>query len=224
MQTSNYNKQTIISDYHIKGCTINSCKYLGVNITYNLSWNKHIANIVSKAHSVCGFLQRNLRQYSSSVKAKAYFASVRPTVEYTSVIWSPYTTCDITALEAVQCKAARFVCNDFLSYLSMTAMMNNLKWNSLEERRKQARLIMFYKIIYGIVQINFNPYLHPSRRARGYQNYRHLLTRINSYYHSFLPATICNWNCLPNYVIDSSNLNEFMNNLYMHSHKHTLNF
>ena len=88
-------------------------------------------------------------------------------------------------------------------------------------RRKQARLIMFYKIINGpgIVQVNFNSYLHPSRRARGNrQNFRHLLTRINSYHHSFLPANIRNWNCLPNCVIDSSNLNEFMNNLYTHTH------
>ena len=38
-------------------------------------------------------------------------------------------------------------------------MMNNLMWNSLEGRRKQARLIMFYEIIHGIVQVNFNPYL-----------------------------------------------------------------
>ena len=130
---------------------------------------------MSKAHSVRGFLQRNLRQCSSSVKAKGYFAFVRPTVEYASVIWSPQTTCDITALEMVQRKAARFVCNDFSSYLSVTEMMNNLKWNSLEDRRKQARLIMFYKIIHGIVQVNFNPYLHPSRRACGHQlNYRPL--------------------------------------------------
>ena len=94
----------IISDYHIEGCTINmvnSCKYLGVIITNNLSRSKHIANIVSKVHSVHGFLQKNLRQCSSSVKAKAYFTFVRPTVEYASVIWSPYTTCDIAALEAV---------------------------------------------------------------------------------------------------------------------------
>ena len=40
------------------------------------------------------------------MKAKAYFAFVRPTVEYASVIWSPHTTCDITALEVVQRKAA----------------------------------------------------------------------------------------------------------------------
>ena len=47
------------------------------------------ANIVSKAHLVRGFLQRNLRQ-CLSVKAKVYFAFVRPTVEHVSVIWSPY--------------------------------------------------------------------------------------------------------------------------------------
>ena len=93
---------------------------------------------MSKAHSVRGFLQRNLRQCSSSVKAKAYFAFVRPTVEYASVIWFPHTTCDITTLEALQRKAARFAYNDFLSYSSVTAMMNNLKWNSVEDRKKQA--------------------------------------------------------------------------------------
>jgi len=113
------------------------------------------------------------------------------------VIWSPYITSDITALEAVQRKAARFVCNEFSSYSSVTAMMNNLKWNSLEDRRKQARLIMFYKIIHRLVQVNFNLYLHPSRRAHGHQQkYIHLQTRINAYHHSFLPAVIHSWNCL----------------------------
>ena len=131
----------------------------------------------------------------------------------------------VTALEAVQRKAARLVCNDFSSYSSVTDMMNNLKWSSLEDRRKQARLIMCYKIINGIVQVNFNPYLYPSRRGRGnQQNFRHLPTRINSYHHSFLPATIRHWNCLANYVIDSSNLNEFMNNLCMHTHTHNFEF
>ena len=93
----------IIYDYHIEGHTINkvnSCKYLGVIITNNLSWSKHITNIVSKAHPVHGFLQRNLKQCSSSVKAEAYFAFVRPTLEYASIIWSPHTTCDINHLRS----------------------------------------------------------------------------------------------------------------------------
>ena len=76
----------IISDYHFEGYTINKVEYLGVTITNNLSWSKHIVNIVSKAHLVRGFLQRNLRQCSSSVKAKVYLTFVRPTVEYASAI------------------------------------------------------------------------------------------------------------------------------------------
>ena len=62
-----------------------------------------------------------------------YLAFVRPIVEYASVIWSPYTNCDKTVLEGVQHKAARFVCNDFSTYSSVTSMLNNLKWTALLE-------------------------------------------------------------------------------------------
>jgi len=99
------NKHTpVLSDYHFKGYNINkvsSCKYLRVIITSNLHWSKHITDVVNKAYLVRGFLQRNLRQCSVSVKVKAYFAFVRPIVEYAS-------------------------------YSSVTSMLRNLKWDSLE--------------------------------------------------------------------------------------------
>ena len=79
----------ILSDYNINGYIINkvsSSEYLGVTITNNLSWSKHIINVVNNANSVRGFLQRNLRQCSTSVKPKAYLAFVRPIVEYASAI------------------------------------------------------------------------------------------------------------------------------------------
>ena len=99
----------ILSDYIINSCVINkvtSSKCLGVTITDNLSWSKHVSIITSKAHSVRGFLQRNLKQYSTTVKSKAYLAFVRPIVEYTAVIWPPHTNSDINTLEMVQRKAA----------------------------------------------------------------------------------------------------------------------
>ena len=83
--------------------------------------------VANKAYSVRGFLQRNLRKCSTSVKSKAYLAFVRPIVEYASVIWSSYTNCDKTVLEGVQRKATRFVCNDFSTCSSMTSMLNNLE-------------------------------------------------------------------------------------------------
>ena len=38
---------------------------------------------------------------------------VRPTLEYASSSWSPYTDTDIKRLEQIQKNAARFVCNDY---------------------------------------------------------------------------------------------------------------
>ena len=184
---------------------------------------------MNKAYSVRGFLQRNLRQCSISVKSKAYPAFVRPIVEYASVIWSPYTNCDKTVLEGVQSKAAhlftQFACNDFSTYSSVTSMLNNLKWNSLEDRRTQSTLIMLYKIIHKIVEVNFNSYLHPSGSitcGHDYQiRFRQLQARVNSYHHSFLPASICEWNSLPRKVVVSSScLHEFTNNL---SNTHIIN-
>ena len=79
----------MIKDHPIRKVT--SAKYLGVTITHNLSWNKHVDIITCKANSVRGFLRRNLSQCSCQVKSLAYFTYVRPNLEYASVVWSPFT-------------------------------------------------------------------------------------------------------------------------------------
>ena len=73
----------MIKDHLIRKIT--SAKYLGVTVTYNLSWTKHVDIITCKANSVHTFLQRNLSQCSRHVKSLAYFTYVRPILEYASV-------------------------------------------------------------------------------------------------------------------------------------------
>ena len=119
------NKQLPLkSEYRIDNTVINkvtSAKYLGVTITENLSWKKHITRITNKANSTRGFLQRNLRQCSPDVKSLAYVTYVRPVVEYASVVWSPHVQAHKNLLEMVQRKAARFVFNSFARNSSVTA-------------------------------------------------------------------------------------------------------
>ena len=43
--------------------------------------------------------------------------------------------------------------NDYSTYSSVTEMMSNLGWRSLENRRYDAHVLMFYKIVYGLVAI-----------------------------------------------------------------------
>ena len=53
--------------------------------------------------------------------------------------------------------------------------------------------------------------------------FRQLQTRINSFQHSFLPATIREWNSLPADVVNSVDMEQFtekLNDLYMHTYIH----
>ena len=75
--------------------------------------------------------------------------------EYGSVAWSPCTLKDITFVESVQRRAARFVCNDYCRSSSVNTMLSNLGWQDLETRRKITDLTMFFKIKTGNVRISF---------------------------------------------------------------------
>jgi len=102
MWTSN-KKKPLLTTYQIRDHPIwkvTSAKYLGITITQNLSWSKHIDTITSKVNSVRAFLQRNLSQCPPRVKSIAYFTYVRPIFEYASVVWSPFTK---TSIDKVEC-------------------------------------------------------------------------------------------------------------------------
>jgi hypothetical protein len=86
---------------HILEVTKDS-KYLGVTFSSDLSWTSHINNISAKANRTIGFLRRNMHSYPKEVKASAYTTLVRPSIEYASSVWDPYTRNNIQQLEAIQ--------------------------------------------------------------------------------------------------------------------------
>ena len=188
-------KNPINSMYNINShflSKVNSAKYLGVTFTHNLSWHDHVVAICNKANSTRAFLQRNLRQCSPTIKSLAYLTYVQPILEYASTVWSPYVRTDIARLEMVQRKAARFVFNKFSAYSSVTSTLSQLNWQSLEVRRTNAIITMFYKVINNLICIDFSQDLQPVLSStRGYlKRFISLPARVNSYYHSFLPHSI----------------------------------
>ena len=75
---------------------------------------------------------------------------VRPRIEYTSPVWSPYTKQSISKLEMILMTAARWVKKQLLYSHMVTRMLDDLGWRLLENRGTDARLIMFHMIIYGL--------------------------------------------------------------------------
>ena len=124
---------------------VNQNHYLRVLLSDDAKWGEHINKVAKKANSTLAFLCRNLRYCPSKLKELAYNSLVRSTLEYASTVWDPHLVKDIMKLEAVQRRAARFVVGNFRRRSSVTEMLQRLDWSSLEERRKNERLIMMHK-------------------------------------------------------------------------------
>ena len=150
------------SQYLLHGQVLESVagsKYLGVEISSNLSFNDHIQNITTSASRSLDFLKRNIRSRNPELREMANKTLVRPLVEYSSSVWSPYTKSNIARLEMVQRKAARWTLSEYSPYASVTQMLQSLGWRSLEQRRSDSRLCLFYKITYGLVATDMPPYV-----------------------------------------------------------------
>ena len=68
-------KNPIPTQYTLHNCmleSVSSAKYLGVDISSDLSWDTHINRISKKANNTLGFLRRNIKNHSESLKSSAY--------------------------------------------------------------------------------------------------------------------------------------------------------
>ena len=153
-----YSHKQIIHDYTLHQQTlgnVQSAKYLGITITENMDWGQHISDISSKAAKTLDFLRRNLSFSPRSAREVAYKTLVRLKLEYVSPIWSPYSKTQIQQVEKVQRTAVRWTCR----------MWRNTSHVG-EALRDQSSLLFFHKIQCGIISIDKDKYLTPSKRTR----------------------------------------------------------
>ena len=197
-------RNPINSTYQIKNHSldmVDSKKYLGIHLHKKLSWNTHTQKVCSKANSTLGLLRRNMGNCPYDVKAACYTTLVRPQLEYGSTVWDPHTSKNIKALEMVQRRSARFICNDYRKGNSPSEMMSRLGWETLAERRRKAKAIMMFKINNSLIDIPrtlFKP--TTSHGCRSNACFEVPFCRTNSFMNSFVPSAIRIWNGLAPHI------------------------
>jgi len=187
-------------------------KYLGVNISKDMHWNKHIDMITAKANSRLGFVKRNVNISSCAVKEQAYKSLVRPILEYSQTVWDLYTSSETQQLESVQRRAARFTLKRYHRTSSVSAVLAELNWEPLASRCYAARLVFFYKIHYQLVAINMPLELkhHPGpTRNENSLAYHIPVTSVDYQKNSFFFRTVRDWNHLPEEVVHTSTPESF---------------
>ena len=157
-----------------------------------------------------------LHKYRSILPRKAlesiYISMVRPILEFGDVIYDSMSLSTGQALETIQRQAA-IICSGAYRHTSHTALLYELGWEPLQDRRKLHKLCLFYKIVHKIypkylhdllhynIQPNYNLRHHPSLIPRH--------SRLTSSSNSFFPSCTREWNKLPTSTQNSISINTF---------------
>ena len=97
-------------------------------------------------------------------------------------------------------------------------MLSDLKWDSLQTQREKARLVIFYRVTHGLVDIPLPKDLlqMPCKSTRNFhpKKYRSLACKTN-YLNmgTFSPSTVYIWNTLPAATLDQPKIAKFKDKL-----------
>lgn len=173
------NKNPVFFQYSIGDIPLSRTKQvkdLGVMFCCDLSFSRHVDDMVRSAYKMLGFVIRNSRSFSNIETVKTlYYAFVRSRLEYCSVVWSPFYEVHKHEVEVVQRKLLKFLyykshgIYPFQGY-DYKQLCSEFNVVSLEARRTLAAVIFLFKLVnceidcdFLLRQISFRQTRHTDR-------------------------------------------------------------
>ena len=193
-------------------------KHLGVILSSNNKWTKHIDLIIDSASKSIGFLRKLKYKLSKDILNKLYLTYIRPLLEYASEVWDGCSITDSNRIEKVQLHAARII-TGLPIFASLNSLYFETGWEKLDERRKSKKLALMYKIVNNEAPSYLNDLLPNTVNAASNYNLRNRLNfeipfvRLCSYENSFFPSTLKLWNELLLNIRNSSSVSQFKANV-----------
>ena len=142
---------------------------------------------------------------------KSYVCSI---LEFSSIVWSPYTLNNISKIESIQ----RRFCNSIYSIRSLNYhdQLRSLKLYSLKARRLRYQLIFLFKVVRGFTDLKFEDFFEYAI-ARDTRSHSHsIVTKHsrNNYRRYFFTVDIINhWNHMFDDEVSADTINRFRNSV-----------
>jgi hypothetical protein len=194
--------------------SVTSHKHLGIVLSSDCGWKSHTDYIKQKAWKRINIMRKLKFILDRKSLEIIYTTFIRPVLEYADVIWDNCTKGEKTELDKIQNEAARIV-TGASKLISLNNLYRETGWESLETRRNNHKLALFYKMHNGIAP----PYLsslvpqhvgdtslYPLRNADHVKN---IPCRTKLFSESFLPSTIQLWNSLPSETRSCNTVSSF---------------
>ena len=146
-------------------------------------------------------------------------------LEYCVTAWDPYLEKDKHALEMVNRRGARTVFNTGWrqSDVSPSALIKEIGWQTLAQRREEQRLCMMYKIAGGLIAIPPTRLQQPTRttRIRGHpKKFNVVVSTSDSVRNSFYQKSIPQWNYLSSDIACAESFEIFKSKLHRATSAH----
>jgi hypothetical protein len=185
-------------------------KDLGVTVNTSLNFKYHVDSVTSKAFSKLGLINKVFKNKSESSTLTLYKSFVRPQLEYSSVVWCPYTQGSTDKIERVQRRMCRMLRE--LKGSSYQNQLKKLNILSLQARRLRNQLITIYKMRRGLINLNFRDFfhVHENRTTRGHNCHitpKFAKNNYRLYYFTVSSASL--WNKFSQEDIDSPSVETF---------------
>lgn len=188
----------------------NKHTHLGLILSSDGTWGEHITYIFEKAAARLNILRMLKYDLDRKSLSRFYLSFVRPVLEYGSIIWDGCTQQQSELLESIQLDAARII-TGLRRGTSHATLYAELGWCSLAERRKNSKLIHFYKILNNETPDYINSILdrynmHQTEYTLRRQNLKYPTPRTTAFKNSFFPSTIEAWNNLDSDLNNATSL------------------
>ena len=195
-------------------------KHLGIYFSNDGGWHKHIQYMLDKAWSRVNILRSLKYTLDRNSLEQLYISFIRPLLEYGDVIWDNCTLEDKKLLENVQIESARIV-TGATKFVSIEKLYLELGWDTLQKRRNDHKLILFYKMLNNMTPNYLQQLIPPDVASRTNNQYNlrnstnisNIIARTNLYKNSFLPSVCRLWNDIPSLVRNSPTLTIFKSNI-----------
>ena len=197
---------------------VDSERDIGVRINSTLKPSQHCQESANKARAVLGQITRCFHFRDRTVFLRLYQQYVRPHLEFSSSVWSPWSINDINILENVQNKAVGMISG--LTSQDYDGKLLELNLWSLEKRRLMFDMMQVYKIANNIgnvqCSLKFFRDLPEQRVTRNRTEPLNLVKnrpRLDIRKYFFSERVVDKWNNIPTVIKQAPNVKSFKSQL-----------
>ena len=199
---------------------VNQAKYLGIYISCDLTWEKHISHLCKQLY-FCISMLRGLRKILNEAQLlKIYKSYVQPKFDYGITIWGCTSESNLKKVQRIQNLAARIITGNF-DYINVRGedLVMYLKLQNIRQRRDYFLACLMFKAIHGLTPYYLSDNVTMNVDVNGYntrstENMNIYVPRPRKeiFRNSFAYQGGVTWNALPEYVKESPDFESFKYN------------